>query len=165
MIHAIHAGAAAEDGFREKGIVIYGFGGSANDFSDVRMPAGLNNLRNCSGCHTGTTFAVSELLTTLQPTTVNTATNIASPDDDRNITPTASVCASCHDALGAKTHMTEEGGQFDYVAFVPETPPSGGGDPRRLCAGRAPSAPSRLGIPPGLIAAVVTASSREDHLA
>jgi len=138
MIHAIHAGAAAEDGFREKGIVIYGFGGSANDFSDVRMPAGLNNLRNCSGCHTGTTFAVSELLTTLQPTTVNTATNIASPDDDRNITPTASVCASCHDALGAKTHMTEEGGQFDYVAFVPETPPSGGGGSQATLCGPGP---------------------------
>ena len=127
MIHAIHAGAAAEDGFRQNGIVIYGFGGSPNNFSDVRMPAGLNNLMNCSGCHTGTTFAVTELLTALQPTTVNTATDIASPDDDRNITPTSSVCSSCHDALGAKTHMTEEGGQFDYVAFAPETPPSGGG--------------------------------------
>jgi OmcA/MtrC family decaheme c-type cytochrome len=134
MIHAIHAGAAAEEGYREKGIVIYGFGGTANDFSEVRMPAGrVNNIKFCLGCHTGTTYAVTPLLTTLEPTTVNTATNIASPDDDRNITPTSSGCASCHDALGAKTHMTEEGGQFDYVAFVPETPPSGGGSQAALC--------------------------------
>jgi OmcA/MtrC family decaheme c-type cytochrome len=125
MIHAIHAGAAAEDGFRENGIVIYGFGSSPNNFSDVRMPAGLNNLRNCSGCHTGTTFAVP-LNANALPTTVNTATNIASPDDDQNITPTASVCSSCHDFISAKTHMTEQGGQFDFVAFAPETPPSGG---------------------------------------
>jgi OmcA/MtrC family decaheme c-type cytochrome len=125
LIHAIHAGAAAAEGFRENGIVIYGFGGTPNNFSDVRMPAGLNNLMNCSGCHTGTTFAVPLNVNAL-PTTVNTSNNRASPDDDLNITPTASVCSSCHDAISAKTHMTEEGGQFDFVAFAPATPPSGG---------------------------------------
>jgi OmcA/MtrC family decaheme c-type cytochrome len=131
MIHSIHAGAAAEDGFRENGIIVYGFGGSINDFSDVRLPAGLNNLKNCTGCHTGTTFAVPISGNAL-PTTVLTGANLADPDDDTNITPTASVCSSCHDSIEAKTHMTEQGGKFNFKAFAP-APPTGGGSQVTLC--------------------------------
>jgi OmcA/MtrC family decaheme c-type cytochrome len=131
MIHAIHAGAVAEDGFRENGIVVYGFGGSINDFSDTRLPSGLDNLRNCTGCHTGTTFAVP-LNASVLPTTVLTEANRSNPDDDENITPTASVCSSCHDSVAAKTHMTEQGGQFHYKAFAP-APPTGGGSQVALC--------------------------------
>ena len=126
MIHAIHAGEADEHGFREKGIVVYGFGGSVNDFSDVRMPAGTDNLNNCGGCHTGSTFEVP-LDKNALPTTNLTEANLASPNDDKNITPTASVCSSCHDSLAAKTHMTEQGGRFDFVAFAPAESGGGGG--------------------------------------
>ena len=49
MIHAIDAGAAAEDGFRESGIIVYGFGGSINDFSDVRLPSGLEISQKLHG--------------------------------------------------------------------------------------------------------------------
>lgn len=126
MIHAIHAGAAEEHGFRENGIVVYGFGGSVNDFSEVRMPAGTDNLKNCGGCHTGSTFEVP-LDEDALPTTNLTEANLASPNDDKNITPTASVCSSCHDSLAAKTHMTEEGGRFDFVAFAPAESGGGGG--------------------------------------
>ncbi len=132
MIHAIHAGAAAEHGFRENGIVVYGFGSSINDFSEVRMPAGLENLKNCTGCHTGSTFTVPINENAL-PTTVLTEAKLADPDDDKNITPTASVCASCHDGLAAKTHMTEQGGQFDFKAFAPTGGTGTGGSQTELC--------------------------------
>ena len=125
MIHAIHAGEAAEHGFREEGIVVYGFRGSVNDFSEVRLPAETDNLRNCAGCHDGSTFAVPVNSNAL-PTTVLTEADLADPDDDKNITPTASVCSSCHDSIEAKTHMTEEGGQFDFAAFAPQQNGTGG---------------------------------------
>jgi len=131
MIHAIHAGAVDEHGFRENGIVIYGFRGSVNDFSHVRLPAGSDNLRNCSGCHDGDTFAVP-LDANALPTTILTEADEADPDDDKNITPTAAVCSSCHDSIESKTHMAEQGGQFDFVAFAPADN-GGGGSQVDLC--------------------------------
>lgn len=119
MIHSIHAGSADEHGFRENGIVVYGFGSSVNDFSDVRLPSEEENLKNCTGCHTGTTYAVP-LNENALPTTILTQTDLASPDDDKNITPTAAVCSSCHDSVYSKTHMAEEGGLFDFVPVIEE---------------------------------------------
>ena len=118
MIHAIHAGSAEEHGFRENGIIVYGFRGSVNDFSEVALPAGNDNLRNCAGCHVGSTFELPIDENAL-PTTVLTEAKEADPDDDKNITPMSSVCSSCHDTLEDKTHMTEQGGLFDYTAFAP----------------------------------------------
>jgi OmcA/MtrC family decaheme c-type cytochrome len=132
MVHAIHAGAAEEHGFREKGIVIYGFRGSINDFSEVRMPAGNDNLRDCTGCHVGNTFEVPIDPNAL-PTTVLTKDDLEDPDDDKNITPNTSVCSSCHDSIEAKTHMTEEGGLFDFVAFAPAEPDTNGQSQIALC--------------------------------
>jgi OmcA/MtrC family decaheme c-type cytochrome len=126
MIHSIHAGAAAEHGFREEGIVIYGFGGSENDFSHVRLPAEIDNLKNCTGCHDGNTFEVP-LDANALPTTIDTGAKAANPDDDTNITPTASVCSACHDDIESKTHMTENGGKFDFVPFAPAASDGGGG--------------------------------------
>jgi len=131
MIHAIHAGAADDHGFREDGIVVYGFRGSVNDFSHVRLPAGIDNLRNCTGCHDGDTFAVP-LDENALPTTVLTEADETDPDDDQNITPTAAVCSACHDSIDSKTHMTEQGGLFDFVAFAPEEN-GGGGSQVELC--------------------------------
>ena len=132
MIHAIHAGAAEEHGYRENGIVVYGFGGSVNDFSEVRMPAGLDNLRDCTGCHVGNTFELPIDENAL-PTTVLTEAKEADPDDDKNITPMSSVCSSCHDTLEAKTHMTEQGGLFDYSAFAPAPDDGSGSSEADLC--------------------------------
>jgi OmcA/MtrC family decaheme c-type cytochrome len=133
MIHAIHG---AE--MRENGIVIYGFNGQPNDFSNVLMPSGLLNIRNCAGCHisnaagTTGTFEVPINANAL-PTTILTGENLASPDDDTEITPTASTCSACHNSIPAKTHMAEQGGKFDFVPFAPETPPTGGQDQVALC--------------------------------
>jgi OmcA/MtrC family decaheme c-type cytochrome len=135
MIHGIHAAKAGTgfDGFRTNGLVVYGFGG-ATDFSDVRMPTGagaatLNrnlNLRNCLGCHSAGTFGAPINANAL-PTTINTGTDKSSPDDDTNITPMASVCSSCHDDTASKTHMTANGGRFDYKAFITVVEGGGGG--------------------------------------
>jgi len=130
MIHSIHAGEADEHGYREKGIVVYGFNGSVNNFSHVRLPSGIDNLRNCTGCHDGSTFEVP-LDENALPTTVLTEDE-ADPDDDKNITPTASVCSACHDDIDSKTHMAQQGGQFDFVAFAPEDS-GGGGSQFELC--------------------------------
>lgn len=132
MIHAIHAGASDEYGFRENGIVVYGFGGSVNDFSGVRMPAGTDNLANCAGCHDSGTFEVP-LDSNVLPTTILTEAKLADPDDDENITPTAAVCSSCHDDIDSKTHMTEQGGRFEFVEFAPAAPSTTGESQAALC--------------------------------
>ncbi len=127
MIHSIHAGSADEHGFRQEGIVVYGFGGSVHDFSEVRLPNGTDNMRNCAGCHDGTTFTVP-LDENVSPTTILTGTDLASPDDDTNITPIASVCSSCHDGVSSKTHMAEQGALFDFVPFAEEAADTGGAE-------------------------------------
>ncbi|CAB1064291.1 hypothetical protein D1BOALGB6SA_9083 [Olavius sp. associated proteobacterium Delta 1] len=135
MIHAIHAGAADEHGFRQNGIVVYGYGGSVHDFSHVTMPAGTENLKNCSSCHNGNTFAVtSELSEDVDAaTTILTKAKLADPGDDENITPTTAVCSSCHDSIESKTHMTAEGGRFDFVEFAPAEPSTIGESQLGLC--------------------------------
>jgi OmcA/MtrC family decaheme c-type cytochrome len=114
MIHAIHAGSAVKHGFRENGIVVYGFRGSINDFSEVSLPSGIENLKNCERCHTGSTYEVP-LYENALPTTILTAIE-DDPTDDENITPTASVCASCHDGDVDRSHMEGNGAVFDYVS-------------------------------------------------
>jgi OmcA/MtrC family decaheme c-type cytochrome len=140
MIHAIHAGAKtdytgkAAYGVRQKGIVVYGFGGTAFDFSKVRFPGILND---CSTCHTtttvdGTTFGTYELVGIWQvPTTSGVlgssilaaptlpsaggaafATQLGDQTDDLNITPTAGVCSACHDSPTAQSHMQLNGALF-----------------------------------------------------
>jgi OmcA/MtrC family decaheme c-type cytochrome len=132
MIHGIHAGSADEHGIRENALVIYGYNSSIHDFSDTRLPAEADNLKNCTGCHTGTTYALP-LADGVLPTTILTGTSLSTPDDDTNITPTAAVCSSCHDALEDKTHMAEEGGLFDFVPYVEEAV-SSDNDEIALCA-------------------------------
>lgn len=121
MIHAIHAG-----GFRDEGIVVFGFGNTEHDFSEVGLPTGMDNLLNCQGCHIGGTYQLP-VATAALPTTVDTGEDVADPGDDANITPVSSVCSSCHDDIEAKTHMTEEGGGFNFTRFAPEEPEGTGG--------------------------------------
>ncbi len=121
MIHAIHGA-----GFRDEGIVVYGFGNTEHDFSDLIMPAGLDNLLNCQGCHVSESFQLP-LAQDVLATTIDTGDDISDPGDDVNITPVSSACASCHDDIAAKTHMTEEGGSFNFVRFVSEEPEDTGG--------------------------------------
>jgi len=116
MVHAIHAGQKDKYGFREKGIVVYGYGGSVHNYSDVRFPG---VLQDCAACHDSGTYYVP-LGDEVLPTTVGTGANLANPDDDTNYTPTASVCSSCHDSIDSKNHMAENGGEFNFVLYKPE---------------------------------------------
>jgi OmcA/MtrC family decaheme c-type cytochrome len=119
MIHGIHGA-----GMREKGIVVYGFGSSVNDFSGVRFPGILND---CTTCHTTSSYQLTGLWETptengilgstisTTPTAVDAgtyATQLATPDDDLNITPTAAVCSSCHDGALQAQHMIMNGAVF-----------------------------------------------------
>jgi OmcA/MtrC family decaheme c-type cytochrome len=140
LIHGIHAGAETNydgseaHGFREKGLVVWGFpgapcdwlGGPAgnsceHDFSHVRFP-GI--LQDCETCHLSGTYeleGVWELPTTngILSTTIGTGLDVTVPTDDLNISPTAAVCSACHDSLLARSHMVVPGGAvFDQTQSV-----------------------------------------------
>jgi len=61
MIHKIHTGEEMIAGGGS--LTIYGFGGSRNDFSDVRFPG---DRRNCSTCHVSAAAASHALANTTQ---------------------------------------------------------------------------------------------------
>lgn len=114
MIHAIHAGQASNGGFREKGIVVYGFGGSANDYSRVVFPGKLNN---CTACHTGTSYQLTGLWESptangILGNTISTAASATDAADNLRISPTAAVCSSCHDGAVANVHMQQNFATF-----------------------------------------------------
>ncbi|OGA19600.1 MAG: hypothetical protein A3I63_06565 [Betaproteobacteria bacterium RIFCSPLOWO2_02_FULL_66_14] len=114
MIHAIHAGQSSNGGFREKGIVVYGFGGSVNDFGKVVFPGKLNN---CTACHAGTSYQLTGLwdlptASGVLGTTTNTGASATDAADNLRISPAAAVCSSCHDGAVAKLHMEANGAIF-----------------------------------------------------
>jgi OmcA/MtrC family decaheme c-type cytochrome len=111
MIHAIHAGESDKGGFRTKGITIYGFGGSVNDFSGVVFPGKLND---CSNCHAGTSYQLtgiwgSPTANGILGNTISTGASTTDSSDNLRITPTAAVCSSCHDSALVKLHIQDAG--------------------------------------------------------
>jgi len=103
MIHQIHTGAELQDG-----LVIYGFGGSVNDFSHVGF---IGNRQNCETCHLPGTYGVASALEGLA-TTIDTGADVADPGDDLNISHASAVCSSCHDDTAATDHMKLNGASF-----------------------------------------------------
>lgn len=89
MIHRIHRGEELENPY-----VVYGFGGSLNDFSEVLFPG---DLRNCSKCHVNDSF------------TLPLPEGVLATDTPRNLwTPTepiAAACIGCHDSELTATHI------------------------------------------------------------
>jgi len=106
MIHQIHAG---ED--LEAGLVVYGFGGTPHEYDHVNF---IGNLENCETCHFRESYT-AESARAATPPTIDTGDDIADPTDDLNISPTASVCASCHDDAVATTHMLQHGASFQVL--------------------------------------------------
>jgi OmcA/MtrC family decaheme c-type cytochrome len=88
MIHRIHTGTS-----QTRPYVIYGFGNSKNDFSEVAFPTSASN---CAMCHVNNTQ-------TLVP-----AQGILSKTDPRGylnpVTPTTAACLSCHTSKDAASH-------------------------------------------------------------
>jgi OmcA/MtrC family decaheme c-type cytochrome len=118
MIHGIHAGQTDKGGFRTKGITIYGFGGSVNDFSGVVFPG---KLSNCTNCHTETSYQLRGIwdaatANKILGTTVSSGALTADATDNLRITPTAAVCSSCHDGALTKTHIQDAGSGGNFSA-------------------------------------------------
>ena len=116
MIHAIHAGESGKGGFRTKGITVYGFGGSVNDFSNVVFPGKLND---CAKCHAGTSYQLTgtwgaPTANGVLGTTISTGADPVGSADNLRISPIAAVCSSCHDTAVAKAHIQDafNGGNF-----------------------------------------------------
>ncbi len=93
MIHNIHGGAETKAAYGNEDYIIYGFGGSTNNFSDVGFPG---RLASCNMCH------------------VNNSQQLPLPEtnaqvqDPRGYIPTAgpstAACLSCHRSKPAAAH-------------------------------------------------------------
>ena len=95
MIHKLHTGAS----LTHAPYVIYGFGGNANDFSDVLFPG---DRRDCASCHKGTTFQLP-LPTGAHPTLL-TQVNGANETVVGSTPPIQDACLACHDSDAAAAH-------------------------------------------------------------
>jgi len=128
MIHAIHAGESDKGGFRTKGITIYGYRGSVNDFSGVVFPGKLNN---CANCHAGTSYELTGIWASpaangIQGTTTSTGASASDPADNLRTSPIAAVCTSCHDGATTKIHIqdaTVGGGSFSALQSTIDASP------------------------------------------
>jgi len=93
MIHRIHGGkeVSAESG---TSYVIYGYGGSKNDFSGVEYPS---PLQVCDQCHVSGSY---------NPPLPRTNSVVATPRFPTNPTgTTAAACGGCHQTLDAASHF------------------------------------------------------------
>jgi OmcA/MtrC family decaheme c-type cytochrome len=104
MVHAIHAG--EERNAAGVKTVIYGFGGSVNNFSDVAYPG---DLANCEGCHVAGGYYPVDA-TKVQGTTFSTGASFGSQADDLAASPNTAVCGACHVTPVAIAHMKQNGG-------------------------------------------------------
>jgi OmcA/MtrC family decaheme c-type cytochrome len=98
LVHRIHTG---ENLLADKrSYVVVGFGGTHNDFSDVRYPAmsptgSAGDTRNCSMCHVN---GSEQNL----PAGLNPVTDPQGPINP--IQPVASACTGCHVAISTASH-------------------------------------------------------------
>jgi OmcA/MtrC family decaheme c-type cytochrome len=109
MIHSIHDGSVR--GAAGSPFVIYGFGGSVNNFTDVVYPGQLNR---CDACHVGTSYYPVDD-TAVQATTFLTGLSKESPNPTTVGNPIStsanmSVCSACHVDTTAAAHMLQNGG-------------------------------------------------------
>ena len=88
LVHRIHTGENMTQNF-----TIYGFGGSVNNFNDVRFPG---DRRNCAKCHTATSFMLP-LTTGID--SVTTLRDYFTPQG-----PATAACLGCHDNSDAAAH-------------------------------------------------------------
>lgn len=100
MIHKIHTG----EELHIKPYIIYGFGGSEHDFSELLFPGATND---CESCHIRNTNILDPGKGILGPGIMSTLTRLFSKQGDENVVqatyslePVITVCTSCHDHVG-----------------------------------------------------------------
>jgi OmcA/MtrC family decaheme c-type cytochrome len=100
MIHKIHTG----ENLTVTPYIIYGFGGSLNDFSDVLFPGQTND---CGSCHLPSTNILNPGMGILGPGILPTITRQFTKNNGTNVVlntfslqPVITVCTSCHDDVG-----------------------------------------------------------------
>jgi OmcA/MtrC family decaheme c-type cytochrome len=114
MIHALHDGNNLA--YAGSPFVIYGYGGSVNNFSDVVYPGYLNR---CDACHVGTSYYPVDD-TAVQATTFTTglSTQVPNPTTVGNPIATSAnmaLCSACHKDYGyvaTEAHMEQNGGSL-----------------------------------------------------
>jgi len=88
MIHKIHTGEELEIPF-----TVYGFGGTAHDFTEVRFPG---DRSDCTICHMDGTQQL--------PLPAGTLSQVAPRDYLDPLPPTSGACLSCHTTISAAAH-------------------------------------------------------------
>ncbi len=101
MIHRIHTGEELQQDY-----TIYGFGGSAANFNEVRYPG---DRRNCLACHVNAAAVSLPLPITNQP--VVTDRDFFSPMGSAT-----AACTGCHDSRDVVSHA------FINTSFFPKNP-------------------------------------------
>jgi OmcA/MtrC family decaheme c-type cytochrome len=111
MIHRIHLGEDAQAGDQLTPYIVYGFGGSVNDFSEVRYPG---DLRNCNSCHVNGSQQLP-----LPATRVN----VTNPRAFINPTPPiTAACTGCHVAKAVSAHASQNTSQLGEACAVCHDP-------------------------------------------
>ncbi len=95
LIHKIHTG----DQLTHTPYIVYGFGPSAHDFSEVLFPG---DRRDCASCHKEGTFLLP-LASGTHPTLM-TQVNGANETVSAHTSPVQDACLSCHDSDAAAAH-------------------------------------------------------------
>ncbi|MGE5645062.1 MAG: OmcA/MtrC family decaheme c-type cytochrome [Acidobacteriota bacterium] len=89
MIHRIHTGEASTQEY-----TIYGRGGSANDFTEIRYPG---DRRNCQSCHVNGSEQLPLNEDLLQVQSARTPLNPMGP--------ATAACTGCHTDIASASHM------------------------------------------------------------
>jgi OmcA/MtrC family decaheme c-type cytochrome len=108
LIHSIHNASNRPAG---SPFVIYGHGGSINDFTSVVFPGQINR---CDACHVPASYYPVDT-TMVQATTFFTgfSTQMPNPTTPGNpiaTSPTMTVCSACHVDAATQSHMVQNGG-------------------------------------------------------
>ncbi|MDA8082337.1 MAG: OmcA/MtrC family decaheme c-type cytochrome [Nitrospiraceae bacterium] len=101
LIHGIHSG----ENLSNKPFIVYGYGGSINDFSDITYP---RDRRECNACHIDNTTSALPLPDGALGTTTSTGAKANDNADNVRIQPITATCTSCHDSANTATHVADK---------------------------------------------------------
>lgn len=94
MIHNIHGGEEIKTFFGNEDYIVYGFGGSVNNFSEVKYPG---RLANCDACHVDNSQTPGS--------GVQTRSEVVNPRGWLpKAGPVSAACLSCHQSVAAASH-------------------------------------------------------------